>query len=518
MTNISTITLETIKSAIKTPHYYNKFRVIHSILNQITFPYLIIIVCIGLITNTLTIVFLSKDFVTKNLGHKWTLIALAFSDLIHNISLLIRVIHDIISGKIEYLCLIISFLSHLAELLSACFTVLFTVQRYTAVRYPLKAAVQEKSSPIIRLLLIFMFSLIFCIVLSHTNTYIDCHEELKLSWFIADALSSFVIPFSLILIYNIFIVNLIRKHARSPFSVQSTLLKSNKRVRNGIHYNFRKRNRSKDSSSITYSHGIPHTSHEILFETDIDKKISRTCSSIKSYKSSPAIKRSQPRSSCNISNETEFQTSEIPIPMEQIEEVNLNASPVNGSSLISDQSTRLDRDKKNKYQQRISNALSSRRLSQLAQNVDFISNKNSQTTQSIRVTRMLVLVSTCFLILNAPAHLFIIALKIYTIIDLPVYDENTELDKLKQITNLTNNQMKNFVFIQNKNYTTSENKHLLTYDTNMPDDQIIVHILYLAVLLTQLISYASYSINFFLYSFIGGAFRTRMRQLFNKLC
>lgn len=123
------------------------------------------------------------------------------------------------TGSRSYrICLIISFLSHLAELLSALFIVLFTIQRYSAVRHPLQAAVQRSSSPIIPLISIFFFSLIFCFALSHWNVYVDCHEELKLSWFIADAFLSFVIPFSLILIFNILIINLIRHHARSPLT------------------------------------------------------------------------------------------------------------------------------------------------------------------------------------------------------------------------------------------------------------------------------------------------------------
>ncbi|CAF1094122.1 unnamed protein product [Rotaria sp. Silwood1] len=508
MTNISTVISKTIKSAINIPNNHDKFRI-----------------CIGLITNTLTIVFLSKGFVTKNLRNKWTLIALALSDLIHNIALLIRVTQDIISGKIECICLIISFLSHLAELLSACFTVLFTVQRYTAVRYPLQAAVQEGSSPIIHLLLVFIFSLTFCITLIYSNTYINCYEELKLSWFIADALLSFVIPFSLILTYNLFIVNLIRKHARSPFNIQSTLLKSNRHVRKGIHYNFRKSTRSKDSFSITYSygvpltsHGTPLTSHGTLFETDIDKRLSPSFSSSKSNKSCISIRTSQQRSPCNISNETEFQACIIPSPMLQIEKLNSDTLSTNHSSSISHQSTKSERDFKNQNQHKLSNPFNSRRLLSLSRDADFVSNKSSQTTQSIRVTRMLVLVSTCFLILNAPAHLCVIALKIYTGIDSPIYNKHSELDKFQQATNLTSHEMKNIVFIQTKGYTTTENKYLLANDTNIVDDhQMIVPLFYTVILLTQLISYASYSINFFLYSFSGVVFRTRVRQFFNKL-
>jgi len=146
-----------------------------------------------------------------------------------------------------------------------------------------------------------------------------------------------------------------------------------------------------------------------------------------------------------------------------------------------------------------------------------VSNKDPQIIQSIRVTRMLVLVSTCFLILNAPAHLCVIAMKIYTGMESQVFNEHAELDHFKQSKNLTNNQLKNFVFIEtNNNKTIIENEHISSHDIDIIDDQILIHLLYIAVLLTQLISYASYSINFFLYSYSGITFRTSFRKFFIK--
>jgi hypothetical protein len=43
---------------------------------QITLPYIFIIACVGLITNTATIALLSKSFATQNAKNKWILIAL----------------------------------------------------------------------------------------------------------------------------------------------------------------------------------------------------------------------------------------------------------------------------------------------------------------------------------------------------------------------------------------------------------------------------------------------------------
>ncbi|CAF4549334.1 unnamed protein product, partial [Rotaria socialis] len=515
MTNISTAATKT--SAINLPENYYKFRKIHNILAQISLPYISVIVCLGLITNTLTIVLLSKGFVTKDLKHKWTLIALALSDLVHNIALLIRVIHDVIDGKIEYICIAISFLSHLAELLSACFTVLFTVQRYAAVRYPLQAAFRTRSSPIAFLLPVFICSIIFCIALSYFNLYIHCHEELKLSWFFADALLSFIIPFSLILIFNILIVNLIRKHARSPFTAQATLLPANRRAKNNIRYKFRKNNHSKESFSITGSYGVARTSHGPLIETDVDRRLSSSISLMKNNKSNTSSIRMTPRSPCSISNETEFQASEQSFPILPPERVNSDCLPNTHSVSTSPQTNKPDQDVQRKSQHRSSNINPSRRVSHLSNDLDFISNKSSQATQSIRVTRMLVLVSTCFLILNAPTHLCIIALKIYTGFDFQVYNEHAELDKFRQAKNLTSTQLQNFVFVQEKNNKMVENKLVLDYGMDIIDDPITVHLFYTAILFTQLISYASYSINFFLYSFSGVAFRTRLKQIFNKL-
>jgi hypothetical protein len=74
MTSLETTTA--IKLIINTPKYYNKFRYIQKILIRITLPYIFIVAVVGFITNTATIVLLSKSFVTKNPRHKWTLIAL----------------------------------------------------------------------------------------------------------------------------------------------------------------------------------------------------------------------------------------------------------------------------------------------------------------------------------------------------------------------------------------------------------------------------------------------------------
>ncbi len=58
------------------PQYYNQFRIIQDVLTKISFPYIFLVGFIGLITNTSTVILLSKNFITKNLKNKCTLIAL----------------------------------------------------------------------------------------------------------------------------------------------------------------------------------------------------------------------------------------------------------------------------------------------------------------------------------------------------------------------------------------------------------------------------------------------------------
>ena len=147
---------------------------------------------------------------------------LALSDLLFNTVLLIRGINDILKSRSDWLCLTISFLSHLAELLSACYTVSFTIQRYHAIRCPLEAAARRRSSPIVSLLVIYVLSTIFCLLISYHNHYVDCHEELYLGWFIADASLSFAIPFAFILTFNTLIIKYIRTHSYAPMSAQPT--------------------------------------------------------------------------------------------------------------------------------------------------------------------------------------------------------------------------------------------------------------------------------------------------------
>ncbi|UJR23833.1 hypothetical protein I4U23_026809 [Adineta vaga] len=511
MVNISTRVI----MPVDTPEYYNKFQKLQTILTKITNPYIFIIGCIGLITNTLTIALLLRSFMTKNLRHKWTLIALAHSDLVHNVALLIRVLHDITKGKIPHLCLTISFLSQLAELLSAWFTVLFTVQRYAAVRYPIQIAVEKRSTPIILLFFILTLSVVFCSILTYHGNHNNCHEEITTRWYIADALSSFIIPFSLILIFNLLIVNLIQQHGRSEISAHSTLSRNVKRNKNTKNRNHNKYHLQEESCLITSVSNYQPTGHTPISDTDMERKFDSTGSFGRFDENINSLNKKDLEGLYNNNNsETEISNKEIQITVSPVEIVNHNIVYYNNNNI---QSSPQRAQSLSNGQRKSRNT--SFKSNESQEEADCSSTKDGPTNQSIRVTRMLVLVSTCFLILNAPAHICVLILKIYTTIESHIYSQHNVLDHFQQTANLTSNQLKKFVFIETNNNNTMLYKNSSSvYDGDVVNDEaVLIHLLYISVFFTQLIAYASYAINFFLYSFSGVAFRTGLRQFIKKL-
>ena len=128
-----------------------------------------------------------------------------------------------------------------------------------------------------------------------------------------------------------------------------------------------------------------------------------------------------------------------------------------------------------------------------ARSIDLIHRPSTvhSRSQSYRVTRMLIIVSTCFLVLNAPAHICTIGLKIYTIQNSIAVEEPYE--NIKQ-----HNQTL-------PSYSSKQNE-ISNYDQNFKWAEFY----YIIVIITQHIAYASYSINFFLYSFCGMKFRREL--------
>lgn len=113
---------------------------------------------------------------------------------------------------------------------------------------------------------------------------------------------------------------------------------------------------------------------------------------------------------------------------------------------------------------------------------------------------MLILVSTCFLLLNAPAHISTISLKIYAMTSSPF---------LIQI----NNTAKNLTDLFDQNINSSISIKTEDASSNFK----VFQFLYILTIVTHHIAYASYSINFFLYSLCGVKFRQELVRMFLKI-
>lgn len=74
------INLTSISTAsLVLPQLYRDFQLIHQLLAKFFLSYIFIIGSVGLVTNAVTVVLLSKSLITKNLKNRWTLIALGMS-------------------------------------------------------------------------------------------------------------------------------------------------------------------------------------------------------------------------------------------------------------------------------------------------------------------------------------------------------------------------------------------------------------------------------------------------------
>ena len=124
---------------------------------------------------------------------------------------------------------------------------------------------------------------------------------------------------------------------------------------------------------------------------------------------------------------------------------------------------------------------------------------------------MLILVSTCFLLLNAPAHICSIGLKVYA--TLPSNDMFQEIS-----SNFSNTSD----IIITTTTTMNENLSLMftttaaTLKKNSSKKFSWYLIVYVIVIVANHIAYLSYSINFFLYSFCGMKFRRELTRLLTR--
>jgi hypothetical protein len=130
-------------------------------------------------------------------------------------------------------------------------------------------------------------------------------------------------------------------------------------------------------------------------------------------------------------------------------------------------------------------------------------------SQSYRVTRMLIIVSTCFLLLNAPSHICTIGFKIYSLNQAILIDNSNEIPIQSQENFKQYNQtlLNNISFISIQNGISNDNNHLKW-----------IELFYILIIITQHIAYASYSINFFLYSCCGMKFRRELLRYVSKRC
>ena len=102
----------------------------------------------------------------------------------------------------------------------------------------------------------------------------------------------------------------------------------------------------------------------------------------------------------------------------------------------------------------------------------------------------------------------VIAMKIYTEMGVDHQAEFIQWDPFHQHQNLSN--------VQLTNGFSNQTEPVMVLGTSKLEDSVGIHIFYIAVVLTQMIAYASYSVNFFLYSFSGITFRTSLRQILRK--
>lgn len=182
---------------------------------------------------------------------------LATTDLLFNLTLVTRCILDLTVSKSVHFCEVLAFLSHLAELLSACFTVHFTIQRFIAVRFPLSVFI-EKNIHLLHYCIVTLFILLgasYCFALIKKNDYENCQEELDINWFYSDAILSFVVPFTTIAILNLLIIFRLRKTYQKSQQLSFTkrptknLGKFNSKNKYSISYDSHSHLRLSDNSS-----------------------------------------------------------------------------------------------------------------------------------------------------------------------------------------------------------------------------------------------------------------------------
>lgn len=123
---------------------------------------------------------------------------------------------------------------------------------------------------------------------------------------------------------------------------------------------------------------------------------------------------------------------------------------------------------------------------------------------------MLILVSTCFLLLNAPWHICTISAQIIG------YIANSASPSSSSSSSLLLNSTFNTTDDTYSSFTLTTPMPISSRESRTRSNISFLDIFYIVMIITQHISYLSYSINFFLYSFCGMKFRRELMKVLSR--
>lgn len=247
---------------------------IETIIFTVQFYYTPVLVLLGSFGNCLSVyIFFSTKM--RRVSSSWYLSALAISDTFFLFSIFITWLNIIGVGifNLPGYCQFFVYLSTLCSFLSVWFVVTFTIERFVAVRYPLKRqSMCTVTRAKILLIILSLFGLVICCpvlwfsspikmdIKTNTTSCILVKEWEKWAniFNVADTIITFVIPFSIIVILNGLIIKTIWKLS----NIRKTLVKTkNINIHKTIQCNdqFKKFNHSnniKKRKNKLYNYGV----------------------------------------------------------------------------------------------------------------------------------------------------------------------------------------------------------------------------------------------------------------------
>jgi hypothetical protein len=126
---------------------------------------------------------------------------------------------------------------------------------------------------------------------------------------------------------------------------------------------------------------------------------------------------------------------------------------------------------------------------------------------------MLIVVSSCFLLLNAPYHICTIGLKISTLKQ-PILTDNSNPIPVNVYDNSQQHNQTLLTVSNNIDFVNMTKKS--SDQDDVTDNFKWMEFFYVLIIITQHIAYTSHSINFFLYSFCGIQFRRELITCISK--